>query len=102
MSEEMNEEPYIYLYGKEHLPVDGRDILEDEIDELIAPHGEVTGGGLGEAGWNVDVGYVDLGKTQVVIKGILTALTNLEFTENVRFDVNGSRTDFFTLREGFS
>jgi hypothetical protein len=43
---------FIYFYSKLREP---RDVFEDALDECLGGKGEVTGGGSGEAGSNIDI-----------------------------------------------
>ncbi|MDQ8192630.1 hypothetical protein [Roseibacillus persicicus] len=36
----------------------GRDVLEDAVEEYLGSKAEVTGGGAGNRGWNVDIDVV--------------------------------------------
>src|SRR4051812_23691466 len=44
----------ILIYSKQMLR-EARGDLEDDLDAFLVGSGEVTGGGLGESGWNIDV-----------------------------------------------
>jgi hypothetical protein len=48
----------IYIYAKTSLGR-GRDELEDDLDDFLGEGGEVTGGGSGLPGWNVDLTLAD-------------------------------------------
>ena len=50
--------PDIYIYAKTSLGR-GRDELEDDLEDFLGEVGEVTGGGSGLPGWNVDLTLVD-------------------------------------------
>ncbi len=48
----------IYIYSSRSSPAlerEGRGGLEDDLEEFLGGAGEVTGGGSGERGWNVDL-----------------------------------------------
>jgi len=53
---------YIFIYGERPLDL-GLDELEGRIQDAVAPFGEVTGTGSGDAGWNLDV---DLESTEPI------------------------------------
>lgn len=53
----MNEPKFewsIHVYGSSSLG-DARQEIEDKIDFVLDGLGEVTGGGAGQTGWNIDV-----------------------------------------------
>ena len=52
----------IYIYSKEFslaILSEGRDGLEDDLDEFLGEAGETTGGGGGERGWNIDLEVIE-------------------------------------------
>lgn len=49
----------VYMYSSLPLHCDGRDVLEDDPGEFLGTAGEVTGGGSGDRGWNLDLMVFD-------------------------------------------
>jgi hypothetical protein len=48
----------IYIYSKVYSPAilsEGRGGLEDDLQDFMGDAGEITGGGGGDRGWNVDL-----------------------------------------------
>ena len=47
----------VFIYSKRSSPAleEGRGGLEEDLEEFLAGAGEVTGGGGGDRGWNVDL-----------------------------------------------
>ncbi len=44
----------IFIYSEAYMN-DARGALEDDLEVLLGNVGEVTGGGLGASGWNIDL-----------------------------------------------
>ncbi|MBR1854189.1 MAG: hypothetical protein IJ794_13780 [Lachnospiraceae bacterium] len=83
-------EIFIYFQMKPDTNID-RNELEDAIDEFLDGKGEVTGGGAGIDGANIDVELFDEG-----IKGrLIERLRELPFAEDTYYVVDGVRTRLF-------
>lgn len=51
----------IFIYSSQSSPAleVGLSALEDDLDELLSDVGEITGGGVGIGGWNIDIALND-------------------------------------------
>jgi hypothetical protein len=52
----------IFIYSSQSSPAlqrEGRQGLEDDLDEFLAGVGETTGGGSGVGGWNIDLALAE-------------------------------------------
>ena len=66
----------LFIYS--NLPLTcGRDVVEDAVDDAISGNGEVTGGGSGDAGWNVDVELFSADDTDAHVAAIVRTLREL-------------------------
>jgi hypothetical protein len=63
----------VYVYLRPGLPL-GRDELEDMIDDFLGERGEVTGGGAGPAGSNIDIDVRHEADVAAVVDGVLGIL----------------------------
>ena len=66
----------VFIYSKLTLSR-GRDEVEDALDDVLADAGEVTGGGAGSAGWNIDIELVSCDDTDRHVAGIACVLREL-------------------------
>ena len=57
----------IYIYSSLHLR-EARGNLEDDLNDFLGDSGEVTGGGGGERGWNVNLEVADESLTEHIAK----------------------------------
>jgi len=48
----------VFIYSHQR-PSEPRGDLEDDLDSLLSGAGEVTGGGGGRDGWNIDLSFRD-------------------------------------------
>ena len=48
----------VHIYSAQLLS-EPRSGLEDDLEEFLGPAGEVTGGGAGATGWNIDLALID-------------------------------------------
>jgi hypothetical protein len=55
----------VFIYSKAPLK-DARGALEDDIESFLGPSGEVTGGGGGASGWNVDLELSEIASGELV------------------------------------
>ena len=66
----------VFIYS--NLPLScGRDEIEDAVDDVIRGNGEVTGGGSGSSGWNVDVELTSDADADQHVAAIVVALRQL-------------------------
>lgn len=63
----------IFLYSQLPLP-EPRGGLEDDLVDFLAEDGEVTGGGGGSPGWNIDVQLSERADTDKVLEGLIVFL----------------------------
>ena len=67
----------LYVYLRRGLPL-GRDELEDLIEDFLGERGEVTGGGSGSEGSNIDLEVRHDDDVDAVVEGVLAILRNLD------------------------
>ena len=63
----------IFVYSNTHLDV-ARDVLEEELESLLGDSGEVTGGGSGAEGWNIDLLIHDDDSLDTLVSRIIAFL----------------------------
>lgn len=68
-----SDKQYIYIYGTGAL-VDALGSIEDDLQDLLSPHAEVTGSGSGEDGWNIDVEYFEADAVNWVLGKIINII----------------------------
>ncbi len=56
----------------------GKDVIEDTLDDAIGDLGEVTGGGIGDRGMNIDLDVEDDVAPEEIVNVIRAALTELQ------------------------
>lgn len=83
-------EIFIYFKLNPDTNID-RDELEDEIDEFLDGKGEVTGGGAGIDGANIDVELFD----ESIKERLLERLRELPFSEDTYYVIDGVSTRLF-------
>ena len=66
----------VFIYSKLTLSC-GRDEIEDALDDVLADAGEVTGGGAGSAGWNIDIELISCDDTDRHVAEIARILREL-------------------------
>jgi len=76
----------IYIYSKQRLG-EPRGDLEDDLDAFLGGAGEVTGGGGGEAGWNVEVLLDDATYAEPWVDRLAEFLRDRGVPEDTHFDV---------------
>ncbi len=80
----------ILIYSKATSPrleQEGRAGLEDDIDELLGSAGEVTGGGSGTAGWNIDLELGDGEKIEVWTERIIRFLRDWGVPPDIELEI---------------
>jgi hypothetical protein len=92
----------VYIYSKRRLQ-EARGNLEDDLDDLLSGAGEVTGGGVGEMGWNIDVELEDTASVETWIHRLAEFLRGWGVPQDTLFEVisDGSeprRVDVFDNR----
>ena len=65
----------IYIYSNLSLGR-SRSELEDDIDEVLAGIVEVTGGGAGKSGWNIDLKVVTQSNVNEAVDNVVAYLRN--------------------------
>ena len=83
----------IFIYYNMKLEVD-RDIIEDQIDDFLGEKGEVTGGGSGISGGNIDIEIYDK-VNESIVKELKGFLQELQLPDNTYLVVNGVRENLF-------
>ena len=83
----------IFIYYNIKLEVD-RDIIEDQIDDFLGEKGEVTGGGSGISGGNIDIEIYDK-VNENIVKELKGFLQELQLPNNTYLVVNGVRENLF-------
>jgi hypothetical protein len=76
---------FIYFY--ERLSV-GRDEIEDALDEGLREFGEVTGGGAGVMGSNIDFEFYREVEVKEALKMIRTILSNFDLPRSTTIVIN--------------
>jgi len=83
----------IFIYYNIKLEVD-RYIIEDQIDDFLGEKGEVTGGGSGISGGNIDIEIYDK-VNENIVKELKGFLQELQLPNNTYLVVNGVRENLF-------
>ena len=86
----------VFIYSKLRLSC-GRDVIEDAVDDAISGIGEVTGGGTGATGWNVDVELAGDGDAAPHVDSIVRVLRRLAVPNDtyVVFGADQSRVNVY-------
>jgi hypothetical protein len=83
----------IFIYFSVRLKTP-RDVIEDALQRCLGDRGEVTGGGIGDRGANIDIEVLDEdGRT--VVSDIEQVLKELGVPEDTWLVVDGERRDLF-------
>ena len=85
---------YILVYDTEPLGT-GRDELQDAIEEMLGGRGEVTGGGAGVGGWNIDIEVFDPRSLAAVVAELEAVLKGWPLSSHAILDINGTRRPLF-------
>ena len=80
----------ISIYSKSELCI-GRQALEDELADLLGGYGEVTGGGVGDRGWHVDIEIFEESLTDQILGKIIALLCEQQGPPDTYLMVNGRR-----------
>ncbi len=89
-------ENYVYIYFQE-LPADYTlGDLEDDLDDLLAGIGEVTGAGLGNTGGNIDIEFSEDSDS---LHKIVSYLLSCGFDSETILDINGDRKKLSEFEE---
>jgi len=67
----------VFIYFPAGIDVE-KDVIEDTLDEAIGERGEVTGGGIGEMGMNIDLDVEDDVTPEEILTVIRGALAELQ------------------------
>lgn len=82
---------FVYFYSQLIIP---RDEIEDAIDNCLGNRGEVTGGGSGDAGSNIDIElYCD--EDMTVVKEIMQVLKYMQVPTDTALVVDGERYNLY-------
>ena len=82
----------VYIYSSQHLQ-EARGDLEDDLDDFLSGAGEVTGGGLGEVGWNIDLRLEDSADVEDLAHRLVLFLRDRGVPEDTFFEVCTDRTE---------
>jgi hypothetical protein len=80
----------IFLYSSKSSPAlqrEGRGGLEDDLDEFFGDAGEVTGGGSGNTGWNLDMRLFDASDLERWLERLTAFLRNWGVPDDAFLDV---------------
>ncbi|MDE6220168.1 MAG: hypothetical protein K2G51_07065 [Lachnospiraceae bacterium] len=89
-------ESYVYIYFQE-LPADyALGDIEDDLDDLLAGVGEVTGAGLGNTGGNIDI---EFSEESDALQTVISCLLSCGFDGETILDINGTRQKLSELDE---
>ncbi|MCB9398647.1 MAG: hypothetical protein H6510_12605 [Acidobacteria bacterium] len=83
----------VFIYAKRERKLD-RDLLEEQIEEILGNDGLVTGAGSGQEGWNIDIQIYE--NTQDLLTKIFQTLTQAGFTTEDYLVIDGKRQAPFT------
>jgi hypothetical protein len=67
----------VFIYFPPDIDVE-KDVIEDALDDAIGDLGEVTGGGIGESGMNIDLDVEDEVAPEEIVGLIRDALAALQ------------------------
>ena len=67
----------VFIYFPPDIDLE-KDLVEDTLDEAIGERGEVTGGGIGEKGMNIDLDVEDDVAPDEILNVIRAALAELQ------------------------
>ena len=82
----------VFVYSSPRLAVP-RDEIEDARQEHLGNRGEITGGGSGHRGANIDVEVFDDESSAELLLGIKRILRHLGVPQDTYLDINGQRQD---------
>jgi hypothetical protein len=82
---------FIYYYSQLGVP---RGEIESQIEEFLGNRGEVTGGGGGATGGNIDI-EIESDEPEEVVKELHRFLRSLRLPTNTMLDVEGQRTKLY-------
>lgn len=82
---------FIYYFSALGVP---RDEIESQIEDFLGSRGEVTGGGGGNSGGNVDV-EIEGDDALQVLQDLMKFLRTLGLPNNTIVDVDGVRTPLY-------
>jgi hypothetical protein len=77
----------VFIYFPPNLGVD-KDEIEDALDEVIGNLGEVSGGGIGEKGMNIDLDVEDDADPEELVELIRGVLARFKIA-CTKIDING-------------
>ena len=67
----------VFIYFPPNIALE-KDVIEDTLDDVIGELGEVTGGGIGDKGMNIDLDVEDDVAPEKILELIRTALAELQ------------------------
>jgi hypothetical protein len=86
----------VFIYSS--LPLkDARQALEDDIDELLMDLGEVTGGGAGTSGWNIDIELYEDPNTEKTLSRLKRFLQEWPVPEDTLIEYNGEQEQVYQV-----
>lgn len=71
-----------------------RDEIEEAIDEVLASRGEVTGGGSGNSGTNIDIEIFD-NNDIAAVQDVKNALRNLDLPSDTTIVIDSVRSNLY-------
>jgi hypothetical protein len=80
----------IYIYSSKSSPAlrsEGRGGLEDDLEEFLSAAGEVTGGGAGNTGWNIDLHFHDASELEQWLERLAGFLRDWGVPDDTFLDV---------------
>jgi hypothetical protein len=84
-----DKEQFIFIYFYSKLSV-GRSAIEDDLDEILADKGEVTGGGSGLSGSNIDIDIYE-GSAADFLEPIRTLLKEFDVPDDTEIVIGEER-----------
>ena len=84
----------VFIYFSPQLSIP-KDVIEDVLQECLGDRGEVTGGGIGDRGANIDIEVFDGEDHCAVLSDVERALRDLQVPRATWLVVDGERQDLF-------
>jgi hypothetical protein len=81
---------YIHIYSSQPLN-SARGNLEDDLDDMLGAAGEVTGGGSGKRGWNIDLEIYEDDKFQDWLRDVIAFLKRQDVPVDTYLDTESGK-----------
>jgi len=84
----------VFIYFSPRLTIP-RDEIEDALQEHLGNRGEITGGGSGQRGANIDIEIFDDESGPELLQGVERTLRRMGVPQDTYLDVDGQRQDLY-------